>query len=391
MRDVRQVHEVLCPHAAVVSSSSSTNRVDGFTDVWESSLGAFAPNSLSPEAALYLSNNQTNLSKIAPGIVRFLTGSGLRLSASGIRLSEDIILTNEHVVQSMLSGGAPWMITNQPRSRFDSMRTNSKQHCLFTQLVLRPQIPLEQPMMDPIIGVGVFNYEDAATVRLNIVPGTTLANSRVIFIPSMRTVDPATNIISISYPGNEAATTNAELSFGPDLNHQQDLATYREMLPAFQDLRARFNGFGVSTVAYGKCIKPFKLHEGFWIENIAFQSTIDTDSIIVSNENSLCGGSGGAILRHDFQISSLNDTKGDVWTMVEFNGLHFGGEFIPCQECLSLDPSARVTLEPSQIQQLLIAKLVLRSKRAPDLLQIESRQHTTVPSRSIRSSSSKHF
>ncbi|CAM4796663.1 unnamed protein product [Rotaria magnacalcarata] len=164
--------------------------------------------------------------------------------------------------------------------------------------------------MDRLLGVqNDFDYPDYCVVSL-----MHQLESHVSFVPSMRVAQVDQAIPTISFPGLEGM-------------RQEDISAtrYRNSLTTvFPIVENLMGGFGKRTVSYDS-------EKKFTIEN----------QCILSNECLLNGSSGGPVLLDGFRTSSTIDRNGNQWTFVEYSTIHFGGEYVPCCECLSVNPIKR--------------------------------------------------
>ena len=77
----------------------------------------------------------------------------------------------------------------------------------------------------------------------------------------------------------------------------------------------------------------------------------DNHHAFVSNETVFFGNSGGPVVcLEKVHIHSAQDTQGNEWTLVEFFGIHSGGQFINCVDCVRVHPKLRETQEPSSLR-----------------------------------------
>ncbi|CAF2145356.1 unnamed protein product [Rotaria magnacalcarata] len=168
--------------------------------------------------------------------------------------------------------------------------------------------------MDRLLGVqNDFDYPDYCVVSL-----MHQLESHVSFVPSMRVAQVDQAIPTISFPGLEGM-------------RQEDISAtrYRNSLTTvFPIVENLMGGFGKHD------------NHQLWIEDSEKKFTIENQCIL-SNECLLNGSSGGPVLLDGFRTSSTIDRNGNQWTFVEYSTIHFGGEYVPCCECLSVNPIKR--------------------------------------------------
>lgn len=103
--------------------------------------------------------------------------------------------------------------------------------------------------------------------------------------------------------------------------------------------------------SYGKIIRPYHLKDSEWVENQNFQPNKD-EKYLLSNENLMAGSSGSPTLLSDFKTEKIKDIHGKEWILAEVNSIHFGGEFIPCSGCLSINPKLRSLISTNDLFNL---------------------------------------
>lgn len=328
---------------------------------------------ISDEVRLYFDNNRKKLQLIVNGVVRFHLPSG---SCSGFCMGENLIATNKHsIIQiefpsfftktndvysafSLLKHCA--IVTNDD-SNFVYARSNIISLNIIESILFDPnndyQIREHHIAKDPILGItGDFDLIDFVVVKQTEKFRT---NNSILFIPSTEHVQINDPIITISHPGNEFSTQESSGRRNYDL-----------FTPPFDQLKKMFHDFGGRCVSYGHVIAPYKLDKSSneWIEDIQYRnSDFSNYQCIISNENLYHGSSGGVILKSNFNIyENIPTANGQQLTLVEFISIHFGGEFIPCRDCLScVIPSNRTQIGPDNIQFLHECKLCNDHKQIP--------------------------
>lgn len=339
MRDVRTVLEVIHPHCSEsVDSSASVTTADRHYDLAPTNYDKELDiDSFSKEAYTYLTSNRQRIDEIASGIFRIMTATGSYTSGTAIRLFDNVLATNYHVMEqfSMLYPRAKKhaLVSNAPvishKDARASMNCSTVSDAI--QVFDRDNFPSRDNEIDPILGsVAEFELIDFIPMLMkNNVDDRDVGCSNVLFIPSSRTVPPGTPVITLSYPGSELLQ-----------DHPPYPQSYKSFLEPFSSFKKKFYGFGKRIVSYGHAIYPYHQMDDLWIEDTCYEPTTDQEYCVISNECVTSGSSGGATLRGDFEIEEATDRNGKIWLLVEFNSLHFGGEFVPCADCLQ-KPAAR--------------------------------------------------
>ena len=79
----------------------------------------------------------------------------------------------------------------------------------------------------------------------------------------------------------------------------------------------------------GKVLAPYTEREENgnieWVENLDWKNTKENSKFIISNESAMNGSSGGCLQSSQCQTIEINS-----YTLIEFHGIHFGGEYLKC-------------------------------------------------------------
>ncbi|CAF1046702.1 unnamed protein product [Rotaria sordida] len=378
MRYIRTILDVMCYHDKTnVSSTSSQISISSpfIFDIarLKNDELIYKEENISDEARLYFDNNRSKLQRIANGVVRFYLPSG---SYSGFYMGLNLIGTNEHNISQMKLSSS-FSKTNDIYSTMPLLKqcttvTNNDFDFVYARNNIISLNIVETTLFDPnkysnirerhieqdpILGItGNFDMIDFVVVKETQKVRT---NNSILFIPSTQHVQINDPIITISHPGNELSTQE---SSG---RHHYDL-----FLPQFEELRKIFHGFGGRCISYGRVIAPYKLNSSSnkWIEDLQYRNTdFSNYQCILSNENLYHGSSAGVTLKSNFDIyENIPTANGQQLTLVEFISIHFGGEFIPCQDCLcDVIPSNREQIGPDNIQFLHECKSCNDHKQTP--------------------------
>jgi hypothetical protein len=299
---------------------------------------------MSREAAQYFKDKKQYFDDIASGIFRIMSPiRSLVAVGSGIRLFSDIIATNNHVYARMPA--MPFATANGDEVvRIEVINDPNKSTIEVSPIYDARSYVLDQSLMvDPLLGlVGDFAYTDFTALKLNMNQNdVTTTNSNVIYVPSARTAPPGTPIVTISYPGSEEA---------PDYGHLPE--AYKDYLLPFETMKKRFGGFKCKVASYGKVIHPYNEDSNKWVEDTNYVPTSQTEAYVLSNECLMGGSSGSGTFRDDFKSEVVQDSNGKNWRLVEINAIHFGGEFVPCSDCVEVLPKDRQDLTPDKICKL---------------------------------------
>ena len=328
---------------------------------------------ISDEARFYFDNNRNRLQLIANGVVRFYLPSG---SCSGFYIGKNLIATNKHHI-NQIELSSSFTETNDIYSTPSLLKqcttvTNSDSDFIYARNNIMSLNVVETILFDPnkysnvrerhiekdpILGItGDFDMIDFVVLRET---EKVRINNSILFIPSTQHVQIDDPIITISHPGNEFSTQESSGRRHYDL-----------FLPSFDELRTIFHGFGGRCVSYGHVIAPYKLNTSSdeWLEDLECR-TIDFSNYqgILSNENLYHGSGGGVTLKSNFNVyENIPTVNGQQLTLVEFISIHFGGEFIPCRDCLShVIPSNRTQIDPDNIQFLYECEACNNHKQIP--------------------------
>ncbi|CAF3564307.1 unnamed protein product [Rotaria sordida] len=358
MRFMRERPDVICLHGRHHISASALNAPclssnDDNSDITldilllpneitvENLLEALKSPFISEDGKVFFTENAINLVEAVKGVARCISGNG---NGTCYRVGPTCVATNYHVAQLVLNPprhGIPMFIDEfNIESSFDIIKSyytdEVSQWKKFYPTVSKYEYNgtdnseafNKHIRMDPLLGVqNDFDYPNYCVVSL-----TRQLESHVLFVPSMRVGQVGQTIATISFPGLEG------------MRQEHISATrYRNSLTTiFPIVENLIGGFGKRTVSYGRILAPFKLDDNhqLWIEDSEKIFTIENQCIL-SNECLLNGSSGGPVLFDGFKISSIIDRNGNQWTFVEYSAIHFGGEYVPCRECLSANPIKR--------------------------------------------------
>ncbi|CAF1255058.1 unnamed protein product [Didymodactylos carnosus] len=300
MRYIRTILDVICCHDKTnVSSTSSQISVScpfifDIARLKNDEL-VYKEENISDEARLYFDNNSNKLQRIANGVVRFCLSSD---SCSGFYMSKNLICVNKHNISQI---------------ELSSLFTDTN------------DIYATPPLLKQC---------------------TTVTNNDFDFAYARN------NLISLNIVETTLFDPNKYSNIQSSGRHHFDL-----FLPPFEELKKIFHSFGGRCVSYGRVIAPYKLNESSdeWIEDLEYRNTSFSNyQWVLSNENLYHGSSGGVTLRSNFNIyENIPAANGEQLTLVEFVSIHFGGEFIPCRDCLSnVIPSKRAQIDPNNIIML---------------------------------------
>ncbi|CAF1183632.1 unnamed protein product [Rotaria sp. Silwood1] len=323
MRFIRERPDVICLHGRHHISASALNAPclssnDDNSDITfdilllpneinvENLLEALKSPFISEDGKVFFTENAINLVEAVKGVARCISGKS---NGTCYRVGPTCVASSYHVAQLVLNPPRhriPMFIDEfNIESSFDIIKSyytdEGSQWKKFYPTVSKYEYNgtdnseafNKHIRMDPLLGVqNDFDYPDYCVVSL-----MHHLESHVLFVPSMRVGQIGQAIATISFPG---------------------------------------------TVSYGRILAPFKLDDNhqLWIEDSKKIFTIENQCIL-SNECLLNGSSGGPVLFDGFKISSTIDRNGNQWTFVEYSAIHFGGEYIPCRECLSANPIKR--------------------------------------------------
>ncbi|CAF3699059.1 unnamed protein product [Rotaria sp. Silwood1] len=323
MRFIRERPDVICLHGRHHISASALNAPclssnDDNSDITfdilllpneinvENLLEALKSPFISEDGKVFFTENAINLVEAVKGVARCISGKG---NGTCYRVGPTCVASSYHVAQLVLNPPRhriPMFIDEfNIESSFDIIKSyytdEGSQWKKFYPTVSKYEYNgtdnseafNKHIRMDPLLGVeNDFDYPNYCVVSL-----MHHLESHVLFVPSMHV---GQAIATISFPGLEG------------------------------------------TVSYGRILAPFKLDDNhqLWIEDSKKIFTIENQCIL-SNECLLNGSSGGPVLLDGFKISSTIDRNGNQWTFVEYSAIHFGGEYIPCRECLSANPIKR--------------------------------------------------
>jgi hypothetical protein len=169
------------------------------------------------------------------------------------------------------------------------------------------------------------------------------AMPKVLFIPSAEIVQPQSNIATLGFPGTELLDQELLRTLRLPQN-------YTNSLPPFSYLKDIFFGFGRKCVSLGKTRYPFGISDGKWVELLNYKADLDTH-IIISDETVFFGNSGGPVICLDnCKTYRILDKSNQEWLLVEFVGIHSGGEFVNCVDCLHILPERRKYQPPSDLK-----------------------------------------
>ncbi|KAL9657271.1 hypothetical protein ABK040_011491 [Willaertia magna] len=212
-----------------------------------------------------------------------------------------------HEVDVIFSG---YYLNNRNSFRFDS------QQKLFPALNLGYQDPIATKTCN-------FGYLDVSIHRISD-PVDNSCSSKVLFIPCPTVLQINDEMFTVHYPGLEGN------EFTHTIWQHED---YIEWAPNNQLASDIFHQFGKLCVSTGKVIAPYieKVENDkiLWVPNNDLKFTTENSNFILSNESVMYGSSGGCVQSNQCEIIKVGD-----FTLVEFHGIHFGGEFIKCQNCL---------------------------------------------------------
>jgi hypothetical protein len=296
-------------------------------------------------------NNNDAIAQLSPGVVRCHSVTTVA-SGTGFAIAPDTIVTNWHVGQQI-----PNIIaTSKQENRDVVLNTINTVRQLKSgygiekkleysgfQMSHRPVAPdivvTDVARKDPVLGVtGNFDLFDVALFSVDYVD-----QPRVLFIPSASCVKPDSTVAAIGYPGTELLDENAYKNTTPSV--------YRHNIPNFQYLKQLFYGFGGLCASVGTVMKPYAENNNQWIEIDNFEYTPDNHFAIISNETVFGGNSGGPLVcLDDLRVHEIEDIDGNTWRLVEFVGIHTGGEFVNCVDCLHQLPNKRSSQHPSNLR-----------------------------------------
>ena len=194
--------------------------------------------------------------------------------------------------------------------------------------------------IDPILGLtGNFNIFDVALFSVEYAD-----QPKVLFIPSASCVQPGSTIATIGFPGSELMDSN-------DYTNSLIPFSYRNSIPNFHYLKNIFYQFGGLCASVGTILRPYGEDNKQWIERDSTEYTPHNHYALVSDETVFDGSSGGPLVCLDnLKIFKVKDKTGIEWTLVEFVGIHTGGEFVSCIDCLRQLPKTRAIQNPSTLK-----------------------------------------
>jgi hypothetical protein len=314
-----------------VQSTPRTSKDSACVDVWLPETPETATN-ISVECANIIRENADDVKLAARGVARLYA---LGNSGSAIRLAPEIVLSNKHVVDVMA----------KPLVSFEDFITRQESNiCQVTSQVYGFQDFYSRLgnrfKLDHMSGItGNFTDIDLAALYISNAP----TDYKVIFVPSSTPMQPNEGMITISFPGDQDdpperfATTG-----GPE---------YRNYAGDFRNIKEAFFGFERRTASFGKVLHTYHTTHERWEQKLSDAHSIQDEITIYSNESLFAGSSGGATIRTNPKIESV-EVSGETWTFVELNGcrkcslsllilIDFGGEFVACSKCLELLPANR--------------------------------------------------
>jgi hypothetical protein len=112
------------------------------------------------------------------------------------------------------------------------------------------------------------------------------------------------------------------------------------------DLSDIFFGFGKKCISVGTTLAPFGILNNKWREMPNYNAD-KSQYCIISNETVFFGNSGGPVICLDScKTIKVLDKNKQEWNLIEFIGIHSGGEFINCLDCLHQLPEKRKYQNP---------------------------------------------
>ncbi|EFC48685.1 predicted protein [Naegleria gruberi] len=262
--------------------------------------------------------------------------SFVRSSGSGFYLLPNTIITTSHVEAELERIGGKITAFSNAWNNSNSTILPTRIRTLHSGKTIKDSqlgnlFPVTYSWVgrDPITTkVGDFDYFDVTAMDFT----TGSLGNKVFFIPSPRILQPNDEIISLSYPGDK---------------HQQppysSSLTYVDWAPSESFLKDNiFNGYGKLCASVGTIMHPYKLSEnGFVEKDENFRYDSSNQECLASSECLIYGSSGGVMISKFSQVYQIGE-----YTLVEFNAIHTGGEFVRCSDCLKESSSAYIISPP---------------------------------------------
>lgn len=296
-------------------------------------------------------------------------------SGTAFLLAPDIVATNWHVVNSaefpIYFSNAIDLATDIFSLGLEALHNNSvgfeivnlgkENSVLYSGYSLKSnlnhqvdQVDICQYRLDPILGVvGDFDVFDFSLLNVFYPSGP-----KVLFVPSSQFIQPGSNIVTIGFPGTELLNVN--------LLKQLNLpSTYEASLPPFKYLSDIFFGFGKKCVRVGTTKAPFGIVNNEWKELSNYTADIK-QYCVVSDETVFIGNSGSPVICLDnCKVNKVLDRFKQEWFLVEFIGIHSGGEFVDCLNCLHMLPEKRKYQNPFLLNTCISCQAQPERKKKP--------------------------
>jgi len=352
MKDILHTLEVISRHGIEHVRSRAEDADGTCLDVWV--LGLTEPNLLSRDASDYMQANMQRILAAGGATFRLLNiahpmytpaidVSRSFLCGSAIRISPSFLFSNHHVAEylfPMFSPAESCAATSQALTHRDLTQASMVDNLFETVVLAEVQPTRPFHGLDPVFGP---NNKDFSGLDLFVTKFKGDINApHVLFVPSARALATGDSVICLSFPGHEE--THQPFTRVTEC----DQYIYRHEPADSTTMFKAFAGYGKKTASYGRVITGFGLVNNEWTEHNIVADT-STEHYIPTNQSVLPGSSGGALLPGDFRMEFAVDRNGVEWTLVEYAGIHFGGEFIPCSSCFK-HPDARREMKPALIK-----------------------------------------
>ncbi|KAG2375041.1 hypothetical protein C9374_010045 [Naegleria lovaniensis] len=354
MRFVRQVLEVMVPQSEQDDETVDVQRKDDFKHVCFNVFRVDEGSLIPPSIAKYAKDKLFTLKSIQPlldkaryGMARIGHDEG---TGTCFFLLPNTVITNTHVIdfkykpfvfkealKETIASTTIKLIEEQVL--FSGKNIPNAMKRKYNHMETQKYFPaIENTYQDPILAMeGDFGFLDVSLHQLELGPNNNEEEeqeygSKVLFIPCPTVLQIGHPSFTLHYPGVEGQPFSSFLS-----SH----TNYRNWAPSDELVENIFHGFGKLCLSTGKVLPPFvekRDHdaETEWVPNYDHQYQRDQE-FIMTNECVMTGSSGGCVLSMECQHMDVEGI-----TLIEFHGIHFGGEFVKCKNCLRISKQAQV-------------------------------------------------